>query len=163
MTPLFDRPDADTRSAVVEAAREEAQALGSATIEAEHLLLALAGDGDSATGRLLADAGLARDGLLAALERERERSLAAVGVDIRDYAPSSTPTNPRLRPRLAASSRRALEWALRTAIARNDRRLRSPHVLLGILRADIGTVPRALALADIDRLELAARAEQLLG
>ena len=100
MTSLFDRPDADTRSAVVEAAREEAQALGSATIEAEHLLLALAGDEDSATGRLLADAGLARDGLLAALERESERSLAAVGVDIRDYAPSSAPTNPRLRPRL---------------------------------------------------------------
>jgi D-alanyl-D-alanine carboxypeptidase len=159
---MFDRPDADTRAAVVDAAREEAQSFGSATIEAEHLLLALAGDEDSPTGRLLADSGLGRAGLLAALERESERSLATVGVDIRDYAPSTAPSSPRLRPRLAASSRRALEGALRTAIARNDRRLRSPHVLLGILRADIGTVPRALALVDVDRLELARRAEQLL-
>jgi ATP-dependent Clp protease ATP-binding subunit ClpA len=159
---MFDRPDVDTRAAVVDAAREEAQSLGSATIEAEHLLLALAGDEDGPTGRLLADSGLGRDGLLAALERESERSLAAVGVDLRDYAPSCAPSSPRLRPRLAASSRRALEWALRTAIARNDRRIRSPHLLLGILRADIGTVPRALALVDVARLELARRAEELL-
>jgi ATP-dependent Clp protease ATP-binding subunit ClpA len=159
---MFDRPDADTRAAVVGAAREEAQALGSATIEAEHLLLALAGDQDSPTGRLLAHSGLARDGVLAALERESARSLAAVGVDIHDYAPSSASSSPRLRPRLAASSKRALEWGLRTAIARNDLRIRSPHLLLGILRADIGTVPRALALADIDRLDLATRAERLL-
>jgi ATP-dependent Clp protease ATP-binding subunit ClpA len=159
---MLERLDSDTRTVVVEAAREEAQALGSATIEAEHLLLALAGDEDSPTGRLLADAGLGRIGLLAALERESERSLAAVGVDIRDYPQRSTPTSPRLRPRLAASSKRALEWALRTAVARNDRRIRSPHILLGILRADIGTVPRAFALADTDRAELATRTEQLL-
>ena len=117
---MFDRPDTDTRAEVVEAAREEAQALGSATIEAEHLLLALAGDRDGPTGRLLADCGLARDGVLEALERESARSLAAVGVDIHDVAPSSASSSPRLRPRLAASSKRALEWGLRTAIARND-------------------------------------------
>jgi ATP-dependent Clp protease ATP-binding subunit ClpA len=159
---MFERLDTDARVAVVGAAREEAQALGSASIEAEHLLLALAGDGDSETGRLLADAGLDRESVHGALERENERSLAAVGVDIRDLAPAEPSSRPRHRPKLAASSRRALEWALRTAIGRNDRRISSPHLLIGILRADIGTVPRALAIADVDRVELAARAERLL-
>jgi D-alanyl-D-alanine carboxypeptidase len=36
------------------------------------------------------------------------------------------------------------------------------HLLLGILRAEIGTVPRALALAGIDRAHLVLRVEQAL-
>jgi ATP-dependent Clp protease ATP-binding subunit ClpA len=159
---MFERLDTDARVAVVGAAREEALALASASIEAEHLLLALAGDEDTATGRLLADAGLDREGLLEALDRESERSLAAVGVDLRAFAPREPPSRSRLRPRLAASSKRALEQALRAAIARNDHRISSPHLLIGILRADIGTVPRALASVDVDRVELATRVEQLL-
>jgi ATP-dependent Clp protease ATP-binding subunit ClpA len=159
---MFERLDTDARVAVVHAAGEEARALGSAGIEAEHLLLALAGDGDSETGRLLADVGLDREGVHDALARESERSLAAVGVDIRALAPGEPASSPRHRPKLAASSKRALEWALRTAIGRSDHRISSPHLLIGILRADIGTVPRALALADIDRAELAARVERLL-
>jgi len=35
-------------------------------------------------------------------------------------------------------------------------------VLLGILRADVGTVPRALALAGIDRAGLAERTRRAL-
>jgi ATP-dependent Clp protease ATP-binding subunit ClpA len=159
---MFERLDTDARAAVVQAALEEARALGCSTIEAEHLLLALAGDQDGPTGRMLAESGLDRAGVLDALERESERSLAAVGVALRDFSPGDASPSPRIRPRLAASSKRALEWALRSAIARNDRRISPPHLLLGILRADIGTVPRALETVDIDRDELATRAARLL-
>jgi len=40
--------------------------------------------------------------------------------------------------------------------------LRPAHVLLGILLAQAGTVPRALALAGIDQEDLTARVRQSL-
>jgi D-alanyl-D-alanine carboxypeptidase len=36
------------------------------------------------------------------------------------------------------------------------------NLLIGILEAEVGTVPRALALAGIDRADLAERARQAL-
>jgi D-alanyl-D-alanine carboxypeptidase len=36
------------------------------------------------------------------------------------------------------------------------------HLLLGVLDAKVGTVPRALALAGVDRAELARRAARAL-
>jgi len=44
--------------------------------------------------------------------------------------------------------------------AGQDGRIGPLHLLIGILRADVGTVPRALELAGIDRTDLVARAEQ---
>jgi hypothetical protein len=41
--------------------------------------------------------------------------------------------------------------------------LQPAHLLLGILQAEAGTVPRALALAGVDRAGLAERARQALG
>ena len=67
---MFEQLAVDARRVVVRAAEEEALALGSATVEAEHLLLALATDETGPVGRLLADAGLAHDGVIAALARE---------------------------------------------------------------------------------------------
>lgn len=157
---MFEQFAKDVRRVVVRAAEEEAQALGSSTVEAEHLLLVLAADEPSPVGRLLADSGLDREGVLAALERETERSLAAVGVAISDFA--QAPTAPRRSPRFAASSKRALERSLRVAHARSDRAITPPHLLVGILRADNGTVPRALAAVEVDRFALSTQAERLL-
>lgn len=162
---MFERLGQDVRQAVVSAAHKEARVLGSATVEAEHLLLALAADENSAIGRLLAAGGLNRAGLTEALEREAERSLAAVGIALSDFGPVSVgpPSAPRRAPKLAASFKLALVRALRVASARGDRLITAAHLLVGILRADIGTVPRALAAADVDRVALLARAEALLG
>ena len=151
----------DIRRVVVRAAEEEAKGLGSATVEAEHLLLALAADEDAPAGRLLADGGLDHGALLAALERETERSLAAVGVTLTDYAPPR-PTPPRRKPSFAASSKSALHRTVQVAVSRKDRRVTAPHLLVGILRADIGTVPRALEAVEVDRAQLLTRAERLL-
>ena len=43
-----------------------------------------------------------------------------------------------------------------------DRHIGAPHLLVGVLRADVATVPRALAAAEFDRVELATRAEALM-
>ena len=158
---MFERFVKDVRRVVVRAAEEEAQQRGSATVEAEHLLLALAADDGNPVGRLLANNGLDHDGLLVALERETERSVAAVGISLTDFAPLVA-TAPRRKPSFAASAKRALERTLHVALAHKDNRISPPHLLVGILQADIGTVPRALDAAQIDRVALLARAERLL-
>ena len=160
---MFERLGQDVRNAVMRAAHAEARALGSATVEAEHLLLALAADADSTVGRLLTAHGLDHDGLDAGLERETERSLAAVGVTLSDFRPADPRRSaPRRSPKLAASFKRALERAVGLASARGDRVITPAHLLVGILHADIGTVPRALAATHVDRVSLLARAEDLL-
>jgi Clp amino terminal domain, pathogenicity island component len=79
----FERFTKDARRAVVAAAHEEAQTAGQGSIEAEHLLLALAAHPD------LRALGLDRDELADALEREEEHSLAAVGIAaVDDGAPT---------------------------------------------------------------------------
>jgi ATP-dependent Clp protease ATP-binding subunit ClpA len=147
---MFERFTQDAR-AVVKAAEAQAAQLGSPTIEAEHLLLALA-DREAVIG-------VDREEVLAALEAERDRSLAAVGIAAPDF---DLPPAAVTRPRFAASSKLALERALRAAVARSDRRLAGGHILLGVLAAEAGTVPRALALAGVDRGDLRARTQAAL-
>jgi D-alanyl-D-alanine carboxypeptidase len=151
---MFERFTRDARQ-VVRSAETLASGLGSPTIEAEHLLLALA-DRES----VLAAAGLDHDGVLAALDAERDRSLIAVGVRASDF---DLPPARATRPRFAASGKLALERALRAAVARSDKRLAAGHILLGVLAAEAGTVPRALAIAGVDRAELRAQVEAALG
>jgi ATP-dependent Clp protease ATP-binding subunit ClpA len=146
---MFERLTQEARQ-VVRSAQTLASGLGSPTLEAEHLLLALA-DCEPA----LADVGLDHDGVLAALQAERERSLLAVGISAGDF---DLPPAPVTRPRIAASTKVALERAVRAAAARSDKRIAGGHLLLGVLAAEAGTVPRALEIAGVDRAELRDRA-----
>jgi ATP-dependent Clp protease ATP-binding subunit ClpA len=145
---MFERFTKEARE-VVERARDEALDTGSETIEAEHLLLALSRRGLPALRAI----GLDHAACLEALEGEFARSLAVAGVTwdapIRSRATLTS-------PRFGASAKLALERALRAAVERGDRRLGARHVLLGVLRAELGTVPRALDGAGIDRAALAA-------
>lgn len=159
---MLERFGDDARRIVVRAVEHEARALGSATVEAEHLLLAVAVEPGPA-GRLLAASGLDHAELRAALRRETQRSLQAVGVDASDFVPAARPTPSPRGARLSASAKRALERARQAASARSDRTIGAAHVLVGILRADLGTVPRALASVEHDRIALLCRAEGLLG
>jgi ATP-dependent Clp protease ATP-binding subunit ClpA len=133
-----------------------ARDLGAPSVEAEHLLLAVAA-GDAPVARVLSAAGLDFDGLAAALVAETTRSLAAVGVtaDALAFSPFVE------RPRLATSAKLALERSLKVAVARNDKHIGSEHITLGALRATTGTVPRALECAGVDRVELTLRVEAL--
>ncbi|MFF2659782.1 Clp protease N-terminal domain-containing protein [Kitasatospora sp. NPDC058032] len=144
--------------AVILRATDEARADGSSTVDAQHLLLSLAADQGSTAQRLLASAGLDRGAVRTALDREFEHSLSLVGVApaARDL-PAASPAIQD--PALGASAKLALERSFATARKKD---LRSAHLLLGILEARIGTVPRTLALAGVDRAELAQRAGRAL-
>ncbi len=138
---MFERFTKDARRVVLQAVNVEAAALGARTVEAEHLLLALS-----------ETIGVEHDTLVDALEAETAASLDAVGVSLRPPPPRRR----RRQPRMGASAKIALHRALQTALARKDRAIRAEHVALGVLAADVGTVPRALAIAGLDREALAA-------
>ena len=159
---MFERFDKRSGK-VVEEAREEARLLGETKLEAEHLLLALSRQTAWDAGRVLAHAGLDHDGLRRALDAEREQSLEAAGITPHAVGLLRQPLPATGQPRWGASSKLALHRALSIAQARGDRRLRPTHILLGVLRADEGTVPRALVAAGVDPVALAASAEATLG
>ena len=153
---MFERFTREARD-VVKGAEAEARVLGSRTIEAEHILLALTRlDPSTPAGAALAAAGLDHDAVLEALDAERARSLLAVGIAAGDFDVPTRP--PSDRPRFATSAKPVLERALRAALARRDRRIEAGHILLGLLEAEAGTVPRALVQAGVERDELRARA-----
>jgi ATP-dependent Clp protease ATP-binding subunit ClpA len=133
---------------------------GSATIEAHHLLLAIAAEGESTTHQVLTSAGLDHRAIREALDREFEHSLNAAGVSVAAFdlpRPSNTGTPPT---QLGASAKLALERGFASVDRKKVRR--PAHLLLGIVTAQVGTVPRALALAGIDQADLKARVLQTL-
>ena len=155
---MLERFVKEARAIVVEAS-EAALRRGASTAEAEHLLLALA-DSDGTAGAVLADTGLDPDGVEAALEAELERSLAAVGVSVGRLDPPSVPATGTIR--WGSSAKTALERALEAARDRGDRRIEPGHILLAVLAAREGTVPRALRGAGVDPEDLALRTHAAL-
>jgi ATP-dependent Clp protease ATP-binding subunit ClpA len=145
--------------AIIERGREEARQDRSPAVEAQHLLLAMAAGADNPATQILLSAGLDHQALRDAFDREFESSLAAAGVSVAGFglpAPSMAD-----RPdKLGASTRQALMRAM--AAARRKKNLTPAHLLVGILGAQAGTVPRALALAGVRRADLADRARQAL-
>ena len=159
---MFERFDRTSRTVVLQAG-EEARARAATKIEAEHFLLALARHPAWDAGRLLADAGLDHRGIEDALDLLVRRSLEAVGLGPGAIALADRPSPATSQPGWGASAKSALRRA--TVIARDhaDRSMRPTHILLAVLRADEGTVPRALAAAGVDARALVAAAEATLG
>ena len=145
----FERFTKDARATVV-GARDQARTLGHHTVESEHLLLALA------TRPEFRALGLDHDELEGALAREEGRSLAAIGLDAGELEPAVAARAPR-KLKFATSSKVALQRAMAVAVTRGDRRLHAGHMLLGVLAAEHGRVPRALQIAGVDVEELRAQ------
>ena len=149
---MFERFTKAARETVTEASLI-ARDMGAMTIEAEHLLLAVTNSPSPAAG-VLHDAGLDDDGLRAALAAETARSLAAVGVGV-GVGVEGLQFSPFVNtPRFGQSAKLALERALKVALARNDRHIGSTHLTLAVLQPSVGTVPRALDGAGVDRARL---------
>jgi ATP-dependent Clp protease ATP-binding subunit ClpA len=144
---------------IVEQAGHEAHKDGSATIEAQHLLLAIAAERETTTRQVLTSVGLDHRAIRDALDRELEHSLSAAGVS-RAAFDLPRPSNAPQRSRLGASAKLVFERGFASVARKRD--LQPAHLLLGILRAQVGTVPRALALAGIDQAGLRARVLQTL-
>ncbi len=144
----FSRFTKDAKAIVV-TAEEEARSLGSAAIEAEHLLLAYAASTP-------APAAIDRETLIDALEADFESSLRAAGVAEKTIAAAPPPYRSR-KPGFGASSKAALESAFRIAGEGGERRIEARHVALGTLAAKRGTLPRALRAAGLEPGELRQR------
>lgn len=143
---------------VIRRSELEARSERAKLIEAEHLLLALAAHAESDAGRLLTACGLDHGQLSTALRDEHRRSLAFAGVK----SPSDEQVAGTGRGRslaLGTSAKAAIKRAM--IISRTDRPRRASLVdtdlLVGILQAELGTVPRALAIAGIDPASLISR------
>jgi D-alanyl-D-alanine carboxypeptidase len=100
-------------------------------------------------------------GAVAALDREFAASLRVAGVELADFDLPPATADPHRDPDLGTSAKLVLERAIRSA-GRVPGRIRPAHLLLGVLGAQAGTVPRALALAGVDRAELTERTRATL-
>ncbi|MEV0356698.1 Clp protease N-terminal domain-containing protein [Nocardia sp. NPDC050697] len=158
---MFERFSREARVAIV-LAQEDARELRSPVIEVPHVLLGLLGSAEPALTTLLAESGVTRAGVAAALaERGRGEPLGAedaaalrsIGIDL-DAVRASLAAGfgadaleqaaPEPRGRFARWSgghipftreaKKTLELALREAVARRDRSIESGHLLLGIVR-----------------------------
>jgi ATP-dependent Clp protease ATP-binding subunit ClpA len=168
---MFERFTAEARAVVVRA-QEDAGALGAERIGTEHLLLGLAAADGGAAARVLEELGLGHDELRADLVRSGggldAAALAAIGIDLGEverrveesFGPGAL-RGRRGRPRFGPNAKKALELALREAIALGDREIRGEHVLLGVMR-DPGERVRAL-LARRGQSPEAIRAAVLAG
>ncbi|MEU0563818.1 Clp protease N-terminal domain-containing protein [Nonomuraea sp. NPDC005983] len=145
---------------IVERGADEARKDGSATVEAQHLLLAIAAERNPVTHQVLTSVGLDHQAIRDALDKEFEQSLGAAGVSLAAFGLPRPSPAPKRSPNLGASAKLALERGLVSAAGKKD--LRPAHLLLGILLAEVGTVPRALAAAGVDRADLTARVRQTL-
>jgi ATP-dependent Clp protease ATP-binding subunit ClpA len=150
---MFQRFARNARHIPVEA-NSLAAGLGSPSVEAEHLLISLAATPDPA-GAALREAGLTPEELRDALKRDFERVLGRVGIDAGgfDFAANCR----RTKPRWGTSAKQGIERAVIEAKRRGDKHIDCEHLLLGLLRAEHGTVPRLLAAEGIDRDELTGR------
>ncbi|GAB4586626.1 Clp protease N-terminal domain-containing protein [Nocardia sp. IFM 10818] len=159
---LFDKHDPFQvyLGSVIEQAGREAQRDGSATIEAQHMLLAITRQDGTEPQAVLAAAGLDHDGISAALDREFEQSLAVAGVAARAADLPEPVARQSAADTLGASGKLVFERMM-TSYAKRE--LRPAHLLLAILRAEVGTVPRALAAAGVDRTELVNQVRAALG
>jgi ATP-dependent Clp protease ATP-binding subunit ClpA len=141
--------------AIGQRALAEAEARRAPTAEAEHLLLALLSDEDGTVATRLTAVGLDRGVLVQALDAERARSLGVAGIAMpASEALVSTPRS--ARPGWGASVRDVLRGADRDAARRGGVGALERELAIGTLRARMGTLPRALALAAVDSERLLA-------
>jgi ATP-dependent Clp protease ATP-binding subunit ClpA len=147
----------ETAPRVVRQFAVEAKQDGAKCIEAEHMLLTLAADSASDAGLVLVKVGLNYQQIAAALRDERRRTLAFAGVEALG-ATQTAATELDTPLTLGTSAKMAVKRAL---VASRDSRSRRPRIqstdlLLGILQAEFGTVPRTLVIAGVDRAALIA-------
>ncbi|MDX2973857.1 Clp protease N-terminal domain-containing protein [Kribbella solani] len=150
----------DVRSILVHAGRAEARRDGSRTIEAEHVLLALAGMQDSSAARMLAAAGLTEAAIRAALDSEWEQSLAVAGIAVRAGGLPPASPEPGRDPQIGESTKLVLRRG--TDAAPKGARFGPMRILVGLLDSDRGRVARALQAAGVDRTALHAEAAEAL-
>ena len=140
--------------AVAARAQDEARRLGTSVVGSEHLLLALAASPESPAGRALAALQIDEEAVRRAIDEEFRSALERVGIAISGVAVSPAPVPSEKRLRWGASAKSVLEQALKEARGRKERHIGSEHILLALLRAGAGAVPRLLDTLGVSRTEI---------
>lgn len=125
---------------LLERAGEEARAIGAPALEAEHILLALAGGTDEKAARVLSSLGVSRTRIIEGLDREFAAALA--GVDIQLTAPGGGPRRPNNDSRMPWGPSAARAAGRSIGESPDDPGLR---MLLAIVHAEAGLIPHLLA------------------
>jgi hypothetical protein len=115
--------------------RQEARALGSHVVGSEHLLLGVLRSGDHQAAKVLRDLGVSLDDARSAAQPTL--------VD-------GQPTEPAGKDGISAYARSVLEQSLREAVARGEGFIGPEHLLLALLREDVGGAARTLSELGID-------------
>jgi ATP-dependent Clp protease ATP-binding subunit ClpA len=169
---MFERFTKDARRVVADATTLAQDATASET-RPEHLFRALLGDEGSIAVVVLEESGATVSELRDELDRRRMRyvdgldeddaeALAAIGIDL-DAVVRRIDDNlggrsgRRGTPRMSRGSKKALELALREAIAMRHDYIGSEHLLLGLVREDDRVVRDTLAAFDIAPAQLRTR------
>ncbi|MBB3036775.1 Clp protease N-terminal domain-containing protein [Hoyosella altamirensis] len=175
---MFERFTRDSREIVV-GAQNCARDLGSPVISAGHLVLSLSRTAPEHLRETLRKHGVTPETVTRSLESAGElgdmdsEALSAIGIDLdavrrdihnkfgRDILDTPAPRRGWLGSLLgqhlafADGAKKALELALREALARKDRTIRPEHILLGVLRANDQSTRALFPVQDTsDRLRL---------
>jgi ClpA/ClpB-like protein len=124
--------------------RQEARAMGSGVVGSEHLLLGVMRSGDQKVSRVLEDMGVSLD----------HARIAAQPTLVDGQAPRSEPGT---KDGISGYARSVLEQSLREALARGERHIGVEHLLLALLRDDVGGAARTLSELGVDADEVRAR------
>jgi ATP-dependent Clp protease ATP-binding subunit ClpA len=143
---MFERFTDRARRALV-LAQEEARLLGHSMIGSEHILLGLISEGRGVAATVLGEAGVD-------LEHAREEVDRLVGRIGRSHV-ESPPFTPR--------AKKALENALRTALAMGHSYIGTEHLLLGVLEEEDTMVRLVLDALEADADDLRHRVAKALG
>jgi hypothetical protein len=138
---LFGRFTARARRAV-EVSRDEAQRLDAERVEPAHLVLGLLSETEGLAARALAEQGVA-------LEEARAR-----------FAEPASPA--KKPPRFANDTKKAMQLALREALARGHNYIGTEHLLLGVLAAGAGSGVDLLTELGVDAAAVGPTVDELL-
>jgi ATP-dependent Clp protease ATP-binding subunit ClpC len=120
----------------VRLARQEARAMGAGIVGTEHLLIGVMRSGDHRAARILEDMGISVDD-----------ARAAAQPTLVDGAPRGEPAG---TDGFSTYARAVLEQSLREAVARGDAHIGPEHLLLALLRDDVGGAARTLGELGVD-------------
>jgi hypothetical protein len=130
--------------------RQEARAMGAEVVGSEHLLLGVLRSGGHQAARVLNDLGVTLD----------DARAAAQPTLVDGKAPNAEPVG---NDGISGYARSVLEQSLREAVGRGEGYIGVEHLLLALLREDVGGAARTLSELGIDpdvvreRLERASR------
>jgi ATP-dependent Clp protease ATP-binding subunit ClpC len=164
---IFNRFAKEAR-ACVQAAIEEARALGHDSIGDEDLLLGILRVDEGMAAEALSSLGVTLEAAREESERMASDALASVGISLEDIRREAgdafdmrIPEGRRIP--FSPRAKRALERSLRETVRLRDNRIGTEHVLLGILENEDGTAVRMLERLGVSPEAVEERVFELRG